>query len=95
MAIQPTMTRIYATAQARYGHIDVTNVKSRVRVSMPRNSFTSATVITTGRKNRKYAIVSMSMRAVMGNNANKLTNKLKIFTKLFIVSEKVATKVND
>ena len=33
--------------------------------------------------------------AAMGNNANKLTNKLKIFTKLFIVSEKVATKVND
>ena len=33
--------------------------------------------------------------AAMGSEPNKLTNKLKIFTKLFIVSEKLATKVND
>ncbi len=33
--------------------------------------------------------------AAMGSEPNKLTNKLKIFTKLFMVPEKVATKVND
>ena len=31
----------------------------------------------------------------MGSEPNKLTNKLKILTKLFMVSEKVATKVDD
>ena len=30
----------------------------------------------------------------MSSDANKLTDKLKILTKLFIVSQKVTTKVN-
>ena len=31
----------------------------------------------------------------MGSDANKLTNKLKILTKLFTIVEKVDDKVND
>ena len=48
-----------------------------------------------GWTNHGASTISIFLSAAMGSEPNKLTNKLKILTKLFMVSEKVATKVDD